>query len=188
MAETLGSLVDKLSIRQIREITLKEMLKKAGPKRGAEIRAKLAPLKRQLEALRSEIDAYLTAAAAGRAPLRDEKLKLYNKPEQMNRIGTLRSVAETVGSLARKNLELWRLEDEARRKDISLARVGKVKQKIDAANQQRNDLIDKVDELLAKQFPGRRRRRTEKAIARRPADAPGTAPPARGRRRSRPRR
>ncbi len=93
---------------------------------------------------------------------RDEKLKLYNKPEQMNRIKKLSSIAKTMEELTKKNLELWNLEDEARREDVTLSYVGRIKRKIDAANQQRNDLIDKLDEIFSltikkHRSPGRRK-------------------------------
>ena len=61
----------------------------------------------------------------------------------------MKSIAKAVSCLAEKNLELWHLEDEARRRDVGDAYIGRIKRKIDLANQQRNDLIDKVDELLA---------------------------------------
>jgi penicillin-binding protein-related factor A (putative recombinase) len=55
-----------------------------------------------------------------------------------------------------KNLELWNLEDEARRKDVKLSYIGEIKRKIDLCNQQRNDYMDKIDELLAKKIMERK--------------------------------
>jgi hypothetical protein len=66
----------------------------------------------------------------------------------MDRIPDLRSVAEAISALAQKNSQLWHLEDEARRTDVSLSFIGSVKKKIDLTNQQRNDLIDRIDLLL----------------------------------------
>ncbi|MEE9315594.1 MAG: DUF4254 domain-containing protein, partial [bacterium] len=40
------------------------------------------------------------------------------------------------------------LEDEARRSDVNDAYIGRIKRKIDTTNLSRNDLIDRIDELL----------------------------------------
>ena len=66
----------------------------------------------------------------------------------MGKIPKLNSLGQAVSLLGQKNLELWHLEDEARREDVDYAYVGKIKRKIDKANQQRNDLIDALDEFL----------------------------------------
>ncbi|MBN2119857.1 MAG: DUF4254 domain-containing protein [Candidatus Omnitrophica bacterium] len=97
--------------------------------------------------LLEEIESFILLAIQGKATLRDQKLKLYNKPSLVGRIGEVTTLARAIDNLTRKNMQLWRLEDEAR-KDAPLSEIGKVKRKIDFANQQRNDLIDKVDELL----------------------------------------
>jgi len=150
MAETLGSMADKLSIKSIREMVLRKKLQGgARPTTRRTIQPKLNLLKKQKKALLIEIDDFVKKAAAGQMIARDEKLKLYNKPEQMNRIKKLSSLAKTIEELTKKNLELWGLEDEARLEGASLSDIGRVKRKIDAANQQRNDLIDKVDEIFS---------------------------------------
>ena len=95
-----------------------------------------------------EIDAFVAAAFKGKLRLRDEKLKVYNDLKDMGRITINKSMGQAISGLAKKNLELWHLEDEARRKDVTLQYVGKIKRKIDPANQQRNDYIDRIDQLL----------------------------------------
>lgn len=149
MAETLGSLIDKLTIKNLREYHLKEMIKRRDKKfTAAELKVKVALLEKQKAQLMDEVEAFVCAAAAGKIVLRDEKLKLYNPRAQMDRIPKMTRVAEAIAALSDKNSELWHLEDEARRTDVSLEFIGSVKRKIDLANQQRNDIIDRIDCLL----------------------------------------
>lgn len=171
MAETLGSLIDKLTINYLRQHHLKGMLKspprvglRLSPQRGPTksgkrqkkmkdfsspvLKKKLRLVQLQRQDLVQEINDFFMAAVKGKLKLREEKLKLYNAPEDMGRIPKLSSLGEAISYLAQKNLELWYLEDEARRKDVNLAYIGKIKLKINRANQQRNDLIDALDELL----------------------------------------
>lgn len=54
----------------------------------------------------------------------------------------------------RCNFDLWGLEDEARRRDVGDAVIATVKRSIDAANQRRNDLIERVDEVVLAEFAG----------------------------------
>jgi hypothetical protein len=151
MADTLGSLVDKLTIKEIREYHLGEMLlageKKFSPE---ELKNKLRVLKKQKAELFREIDGFVFLAIAGKVKIREDKLKLYNAPQDMGKILKSEEMGLTIAGLAKKNLELWHLEDLARRKDVDLAYIGGIKRKIDLANQQRNDFIDRIDELLEK--------------------------------------
>ena len=66
----------------------------------------------------------------------------------MGRIPRTKNLGEAISGLSNKNLELWHLEDEARRKDVGLDYIGGIKRKIDLTNQHRNDFIDKIDELF----------------------------------------
>jgi hypothetical protein len=149
MAETLGSLVDKITIKEIRKYHLREMLEHKDGKFPADaVNSKIALLNRQIKAMAAEIDGFIVLALKGKIHLREEKLKIYNAPEDMNKIPELASLGAAISGLAQKNLELWHLEDEARRKDVTLEHTGAIKKKIDLANQQRNDFIDKIDRLL----------------------------------------
>lgn len=47
-----------------------------------------------------------------------------------------------------RNFTLWHHEDEARRDDLGAEHVYRAKRAIDAANQQRNDFIEKMDKAL----------------------------------------
>lgn len=158
MAETLGSLVDKLTIKDLREYYLKEMLEsKIKNFFSADLKKKLVLLQLQKQELMQEIDNFIGAAIEGKTRIREEKLKLYNAPEDVGRIPKLNNLGKAVSCLAQKNLELWHLEDEARRKDVDDIYIGKIKRKIDLANQQRNDLIDALDELLEKYLNDRKK-------------------------------
>ncbi len=149
MAETLGSLIDKLSIKSIREFHIKKMIDKgSGEFDKEELEKKLEILNVQREKLLAEIEEFIAETCRTDIVAKDEKLKLYNDSEAMNQIGDVDSVAKGMVELTKKNFQLWELEDEARRKDVELAYIGKIKQKIDLANQQRNDLIDRIDEVL----------------------------------------
>jgi len=149
MAETLGSLVDKLTIKDIREYHINQMVilkdKKFSRK---ELTDKLRVLKRQKDEIIKEIDVFVLAAIKGKLSLRDEKLKIYNDLKDVGRIIITKSMGEVISGLAQANLKLWHLEDEARRKDVTLSYIGKIKKMIDPANQQRNDYIDRIDQLL----------------------------------------
>lgn len=150
MAETLGSLLDKFTIKVIREYHITEMIDRGSEKfTKEELQGRLALLQKQKKETMNEIDTYVKAAFSNEMPLRDEKIKLYNARNVMDAIGDVRGIADAIDGLTKKNLEIWHLEDEARRTDVPLDYIGTIKRKIDPANQQRNDFIDKIDELFA---------------------------------------
>ncbi|HQQ06991.1 MAG TPA: DUF4254 domain-containing protein, partial [Candidatus Omnitrophota bacterium] len=117
-----------------------------------DLRAKRAVLLRQKNALKAEIDEFVRIAVARGSAVKDEKLKLYNAVKDIGRIPRTDRLGEAISGLAIKNLELWHLEDEARRSDVTLGYIGGVKKKIDLVNQQRNDYIDRIDELFDKRI------------------------------------
>ncbi len=149
MAETLGSLIDKLSIKNLRYWHLDEAVKAkfASDPQKKELVAKMELVDRQRKELSEEIDVFLNAALAGEVKIRDEKVKLYTNlnvspSEDLNRLG------ETVSKLAMSNIKLWHLEDEVRREDLPDSEIVKIKRTIDTNNQERNNFMDKVDEIL----------------------------------------
>ena len=89
----------------------------------------------------------MVAALAGEVRIRDEKVKLYKNlnvvsSDSMNQLG------EAVSGLAMSNIKLWHLEDDVRREDLSDSEIVKTKRSIDTTNQERNNFMDKVDEIL----------------------------------------
>ena len=152
MAETLGSLLDKLTIKELREFHIKDFLKRKRSGKGSpqELRRKLGILRTQKRYLIREVEDFIGKAVKDRAVTTDEKLKLYNKPDLRDGIGRLKNISFGIDKLAKKNIELWHLEDQARRTDVDSSYIGRIKKKIDKANQQRNDLIDGIDQLLKK--------------------------------------
>lgn len=46
------------------------------------------------------------------------------------------------------NFQLWHVEDEARRRDVGPEVIAQCKRAIDALNQKRNDLIERVDQVV----------------------------------------
>ena len=149
MAETLGSLIDKLSIKNLRYWHLDEdaQARDVSDPQKKELIAKMELVDRQRKELSEEIDAFLNAALASEVRIRDEKVKLYknlnvSSSEGLNRLG------EVVSKLAMSNIKLWHLEDEVRREDLPDSDIVKIKRTIDTNNQERNNFMDKVDEIL----------------------------------------
>lgn len=142
MAETLGSLIDKLTIKNIRLDNLR--------KKGKKSRKKMNMVQSQRRRLIEEMDQFLVQALKGKVNLKDEKVKLYRQSKVGEKISG--ALGALVDSLCQKNMQLWHLEDEARRSDVSDAYIGKIKRKIDIANLSRNDLIDRIDELLQRRI------------------------------------
>jgi hypothetical protein len=70
----------------------------------------------------------------------------------------------------RFNSLLWEEEDQARRTDVGDERIAANKRAIDKYNQQRQDAIERIDELLLELFTGVKR----VATARQNSEAPGS--------------
>ena len=149
MAETLGSLIDKLSIKNLRYWHLDEgsQARDASDPQKQELMAKMELVDRQRKELLEEIDVFLSSALAGEVRIRDEKVKLY-KNLNVTSADDVNHLGEAVSKLAMSNIKLWHLEDEVRREDLPDTDIVKTKRKIDTNNQERNNFMDKVDEIL----------------------------------------
>ena len=155
MAETLGSLVDKLSIKNLRIWHLDEALEEKNASKlissaYAELKARRALADKQRQNLVSEINDFLVSALKGEVCIRDEKIKLYANTN-VSSSDSIKKLGEAVSELAFRNIKLWHCEDEVRRTDLADVEIVKIKRRIDTTNQERNDLMDKVDEILQSQ-------------------------------------
>ena len=147
MAETLGSLVDKLSIKNLRIWHLDEALEQKNTSDYAELKAKRDLADKQRQNLVNEINDFLVSAFKGEVCIRDEKIKLYANTN-VSSSDSIKKLGEAVSELAIRNIKLWHCEDEVRRTDLADVEIVKIKRRIDTTNQERNDLMDKVDEIL----------------------------------------
>jgi len=147
MAETLGSLVDKLSIKNLRIWHLDEALEQKNASNYAELKARRDLADKQRQSLVNEINDFLVSAFKGEVCIRDEKIKLYTNTN-VSSSDNIKKLGEAVSELAIRNIKLWHCEDEVRRTDLADVEIVKIKRKIDTTNQERNDLMDKVDEIL----------------------------------------
>ena len=147
MAETLGSLVDKLSIKNLRIWHLDEALEKKNASDYAELKARRDLADKQRQNLVNEINDFLVSAFKGEVCIRDEKIKLYANTN-VSSSDSIKKLGEAVSELAIRNIKLWHCEDEVRRTDLADVEIVKIKRRIDTTNQERNDLMDKVDEIL----------------------------------------
>jgi hypothetical protein len=151
MAETLGSLIDKLSIKSLRYWHLEESIQNEdiSDTKTKELKAKLDLVDSQRQELRDEINFFLVAALAGDVKICDEKVKLYRNTN-VSSFDNVNKLGEAVSELAIRNNRMWHLEDEVRRDDLPDSEIVQLKRRIDQTNQERCDLVDKVDEILKK--------------------------------------
>ena len=102
---------------------------------------------KQRQTLVNEINDFLVSAFKGEVCIRDEKIKLYANTN-VSSSDSIKKLGEAVSELAFRNIKLWHCEDEVRRTDLADVEIVKIKRRIDTTNQERNDLMDKVDEIL----------------------------------------
>ena len=126
---------------------LDEALEQKNTSDYAELQAKRDLADKQRQALVNEINDFLVSAFKGEVCIRDEKIKLYANTN-VSSSDSIKKLGEAVSELAFRNIKLWHCEDEVRRTDLADVEIVKIKRRIDTTNQERNDLMDKVDEIL----------------------------------------
>src|SRR5438105_2595303 len=134
--ETLGSLLDKLSIENIR-------LSKAGERGDVEM---CGLVRQKLENLKAEINGFLALAVAGGIPVEEPKHKFYKGERPAG--DEFAAIAGAMSRLIEANMTLWHLED--RRRDKSLPDKERLAVCDDVAtwNRVRNDAMDAVNRIL----------------------------------------
>ncbi len=148
MAETLGSLIDKLCINKIREGNLLRLLVTENTER---YRMTLKSVKSQSEALSDEIDSLIAGAVSGQIKsLLEPKNKLYyldrdNIPEGYG-------IAENISGLFEANLMLWNLEDIRRDKTKPDDERLEAADLVSTYNQKRNQHVDEINRLFAEKI------------------------------------
>jgi hypothetical protein len=139
MAETLGTLSDKLTI-----VKLKQFHTEDGER--------LASLERQETQLQTEIDEFIRAATAGEIPI--ERLtfsanKVYKK--EGNEIQQIQgSVGEIFSLLAEINCKLWHVQEKVYEFEaIPIEEKDSVIKDLAVINLERNNCIDEMDKKFA---------------------------------------
>jgi hypothetical protein len=135
MAETLGSLSDKLTIVKLKQYHTEDS-------------ERLASLSRQETQLRNEIDEFISNAASGNIPV--EKLmfsanKVYRKAgnETQNFEGTIGAL---LSQLADINCKLWHVQEKVYEfEEVSIGQKDIVIKDLAILNLERNKCIDAVD-------------------------------------------
>lgn len=138
MAETLGSLVDKLTIVKLKEYH-------------SDNDAKLTSLKKQAEQLRNEINEYTYEALQGKIPI--ERLsfdanKIFKK--EGNEVGEVQgSLADVVYQLADVNCRLWHEQEKVYEFEaVAVEEKNQVVKNLAILNLERNKCIDKINHLF----------------------------------------
>ena len=107
-----------------------------------------AIVSQQIADLAAEIDDFLKKALKGKVVLREQKVKLYRNPPSRLKLNKITSLGLLVDVLSQTNKALWDFEDQVRVKGASYKRVAYCKRNIDLCNKDRNNTIDRIDELL----------------------------------------
>lgn len=63
-------------------------------------------------------------------------------------VSPIASLEQAIGAEHLVNIRLWHAEDEARRPDAPDRVIAQIKRRIDTLNQQRNDLVERIDEQI----------------------------------------
>lgn len=139
MAETLGTLVDKLSIVKLKEFHTEDA-------------ERLASLAAQESQLKSEIDEFVAAAIDGRIPI--DRLtfasnKVYKREGNETREIT-GTIAEVIASLLDVNAKVWRVQESVYDfESVPPDEKNGVIRQLAILNLERNHAIDALDKTFA---------------------------------------
>ena len=138
MAETLGSLCDKLTIVKLKQWHSEEP-------------ARLASLGLQEQQLRTEIDEFVQAATAGAIPL--ERLTFAANKVYKREGNAVAAVTGTLGDvfsqLAAVNCQLWHEQEKVYEfETVTPENKNAVVKQLALLNLQRNQCIDRIDRAL----------------------------------------
>jgi hypothetical protein len=144
MAETLGTLSDKMTIVKLKQFHTEDA-------------ARLESLAKQEIQLRNEIDEFLANAFSGHIPL--EKLtfsanKVYKKEgNETQKIGG--SLGEVFSLLADTNCKLWHVQEKVYEfEDVPADEKDAVVKELAILNLERNQCIDEMDKTLVSLISG----------------------------------
>jgi len=146
VAETLGSIIDKLIIKRIRLHHLEKMAPTA------KIKPAIRLVNQQIEDYTSEIEDFLKKAVKGEVIIKEPKIKLYKNPPSALNLKKINKLGKLIDLLSKINTRQWDLEDQIREKGIAFKKIAGLKREIDLSNKDRNDSIDRIDEVLEKQI------------------------------------
>ena len=144
MAETLGSLVDKLTIVKLKEYH-------------SDNEIKLASLKKQSEQLQEEINEYIHQAVNGMIPIEKmsfEANKIFKK--EGNEVAEVNGdIANVIYQLSNVNCRLWHEQEKVYEfEKVAVEEKNKVIKNLAILNLERNKCIDKINhsftEMIAK--------------------------------------
>lgn len=150
MAETLGSLCDKLTIVKLKQWHAEDEKKKDS----------LAGQERQLKA---EIDEYLTDAVSGKIPterLRFDANKVY--PQKGNEVAeVLGTIGEVFSRLADVNCKLWHEQERVYEfQHVPPEEKDAVIRQLAVLNLERNKCIDQINNVLSRHINSIQDKRT----------------------------
>lgn len=139
MAETLGSLCDKLTIVKLKQFH-------------TENSDRLQSLDNQKKQLQSEIDEFVAAAVSGKIPL--ERLifasnKIYQK--EGNVVAEIQgTIGEVFSRLAETNCNLWHEQEKVYEfEKVPSAEKNKIVKRLALLNLERNKCIDQIDKQFS---------------------------------------
>ncbi len=147
--DTIGSLVDKLSILEIRKDHTQDP-------------ESIRILNETGERLKNEINEIISRVLSGQIcdewTIRQPKLKNY--AHQDNRIEKSEGLAKAIQNLIQSNIQLWNIEDTRRNKSLADHIRLEAADQVSVWNKKRNDAMDNIDAEIWKLAESRKDKRT----------------------------